>query len=83
MTLIKILRLNDNRLCDTPVTLQSCNLADDPNFWLVCPCVTVISYGLKGGGHNVFKAVDLPTNWLEIPKSVTVTDFPIEQLLST
>ena len=50
--------------------------------WCVL-CVTVILYGLKCGGHNVFKAVDLPTNWLEIPKSVTVTDFPIEQLLST
>ena len=40
-------------------------------------------YGLKGGCHNIFKAVDLPTNWLKIPKSVNITDFPIEQLLST
>ena len=40
-------------------------------------------YSLKGGGHNVFKAVNLPTNWLKIPKSVNVTDFPVEQLLST
>ena len=37
-------------------------------------------YGLKGGGHNVFKAANLPTNWLKIPKSVIVTDFPFEQL---
>ena len=38
-------------------------------------------YGLKGGGHNVFKAANLPTIWLKIPKSVIVTDFPLfEQL---
>ena len=37
-------------------------------------------YGLKGGCHNIFKAVNLPTNWLKIPKLVNVTDFPIEQL---
>ena len=37
-------------------------------------------YGLKGGCHNIFKAVNLLTNWLKIPKSVNVTDFPIEQL---
>ena len=51
-----------------------------------CRCVFLRKqfwYGLKGGGHNVFKAVNLPTNWLKIPKSVNVTDFPIEQLLST
>ena len=44
--------------------------------------VKVIWYGLKGGGHNVFKAANLPTNWLKISKSVNVTDFPFEQLLS-
>ena len=30
--LFKVLRLNDNRLYDTPENLQSCNLADIPNF---------------------------------------------------
>ena len=32
LALIEALRLNDNRLYDTPVNLQSCNLADVPNF---------------------------------------------------
>ena len=40
-------------------------------------------YGLNGGGNNIFKAVNLLTNWLKIPKSVNVTNFPDEQLLST
>ena len=40
-------------------------------------------YGLKGGCHNVFKAANLPTNWLKFPKSVNVTDFAFEELLST
>ena len=35
--LFEALRLSDNRLYDTPVNVQSCNLADVPNFWLVCP----------------------------------------------
>ena len=35
-------------------------------------------YGLKGGGHNIFKAVNLPTNWLKIPKSVNATDIQIQ-----
>ena len=39
--------------------------------------VKVILYGLKGGGHNIFKAAKLPTNWLKIPKSVIVTGFPL------
>ena len=30
--LIEALQLNDNRLYTTPVNLQSCNLADIPNF---------------------------------------------------
>ena len=34
--LFEALRLNDNRLYDTPVNLQSCNLADVPNFLPVC-----------------------------------------------
>ena len=34
--LIEALWLNDNRLYDTPVNLQNCNLAEVPNF-LVCP----------------------------------------------
>ena len=34
--LFEVLRLNDNRLYDTPVNLQSCNLAGVPNFWPVC-----------------------------------------------
>ena len=36
MILIEALQLNDNRLYDTPVNLQSCNLVDVPNF-LMCP----------------------------------------------
>ena len=84
MFLFETLRLNDNRLYDTSVNLQSCNLADVPNF---CRCVFLRKqfwYGLKGGGHNVFKAANLPTNWLKIPKSVIVTDFPfLSSYLST
>ena len=38
--------------------------------------VKIILYVLKGGGHNIFKAANLPTNWLKIPKSVNVTNFP-------
>ena len=82
MFLFEALWLNDNRLYDTPENLQSCNLADVPNF-VMCLLRKQFWYGLKRGGHNVFKAVNLPTNWLKIPKSVNVTDFPIEQLLST
>ena len=54
--------------------------------WQMFPTLSGVSfyknnlYGLKGGCHNIFKAVNLPTNWLKIPKSVNVTDFPIEQL---
>ena len=81
--LFEALQLNDNRLYDTPENLQSCNLADVPNFWPMCLLRKQFRYGLKGGGHNIFKAVNLPTDWLKIPKSVNVTDFPIEQLLST
>ena len=36
LVLIEALRLNNNHLHDTPVNLQSCNLADVPNF-LMCP----------------------------------------------
>ena len=36
MILMEILQLNDNRLYDTPVNLQSCNLAGVPNFWPMC-----------------------------------------------
>ena len=39
--------------------------------------VKAILYHLKGGGHNVFKAAKLPTNWLKIPKLVIVTGFPL------
>ena len=35
----EVLQLNDNRLYDTPVNLQTCNLADVPNLFLVCPFV--------------------------------------------
>ena len=34
--LFEALRLNDNRLYDTPVNLQSCNLAGVPDFWPMC-----------------------------------------------
>ena len=53
LALIEALRLNDNRLYNTPVNLQSCNLADVPNFWCVY-CKSNL-YGLNGGGHNIFK----------------------------
>ena len=82
LALTEALWLSDNRLYDTPVNLQTCNLADVLNF-LVCLFVKNNLYGLKGGCHNIFKAVNLPTNWLKVPKSVNVTDFPLEQLLST
>ena len=39
--LIEALRLNDNRLYDTAVNLQNCNLSDVPNF-LVCLIVKPI-----------------------------------------
>ena len=55
--LIEVLRLNDNRLYDTPVNLQSCNLADVPNF-LGVSFVKNNLYGLNGGGHNIFKAAN-------------------------
>ena len=41
LALVEALRLNDNRLYDTPVNLQSCNLADVPNF-LMCLFVKTI-----------------------------------------
>ena len=34
--LFEALRLNDNRLYDTPENLQSCNLAGVPDFWPMC-----------------------------------------------
>ena len=63
---------------DTPVNLQTCNLADILNlfdryvfrrkqFW----------YGLKGGGHHLFKAANFADNLAKIPKSVNVTGFPL------
>ena len=58
--LIEALWLNDNHLYDTPVNLQNCNLPDVPNF-LQYVFAKAILYGLKSGGHNVFKAAILPT----------------------
>ena len=75
--LFEVLRLNDNRLYDTPVNLQSCNVADVANFLPVCLLHKQFWHGLKGGRHNVFKAANLPVNWLNIAKSVNVTDFPL------
>ena len=44
-------------LYDTPVNLQTCNLADIPNlFGQYVLLRKQFWYGLKGGGHNVFKA---------------------------
>ena len=40
--LFEALRLNDNRLYDTPVNFQSCNLVDVPNRWPVCLFVYAI-----------------------------------------
>ena len=81
LALTEALRLSDNHLYDTSVNLQNCNLADVPNHGASF-CKNNL-YGLKGGCHNIFKADNLPTNWLKVPKSVNVTDFPVEQLLST
>ena len=36
-----------------------------------------ILYGLKGRCHNVSILLRMPSNWLKIPKSVIVTDFPL------
>ena len=52
--LFEALRLNDNRLYDTPENLQSCNLAGVSDFWLMCLLHKQFLYGLKGGRHNVF-----------------------------
>ena len=41
LALIEVLRLNDNRLYDTPVNLKTCNLANVPNF-LMCLFVKTI-----------------------------------------
>ena len=55
--LFEALRLNDNRLYDTPVNLQSCNLADVPNFFDVSTVRNNL-YSLNGGAHNIFKAAN-------------------------
>ena len=52
--LFEALRLNDNRLYDTPENLQSCNLAGVSDFWPMCLLHKQFLYGLKGGRHNVF-----------------------------
>ena len=62
LALIETLRLNDNRLYDTPINLQICNLADVPKLFGVFLCKNNL-YGLKGGCHNIFKAVNLLTTW--------------------
>ena len=53
LALIEALLLNDNRLYDTPVNLQSCNLADVPNFVGMSFRMNNL-YSLKGGCHNIF-----------------------------
>ena len=52
--LFEALRLNDNRLYDTPGNLKSCNLAGVSDFWPMCLLHKQFLYGLKGGCHNVF-----------------------------
>ena len=52
--LFEALRLNDNRLYDTPGNLQSCNLAGVSDFWPMCLLHKQFLYGLKGRRHNVF-----------------------------
>ena len=54
--LFEALRLNDNRLYDTPVNLQTCNLADVRTFD-VSFCKSNL-YGLKGGCHNILKLLN-------------------------
>ena len=52
--LFEALRLNDNRLYDTPGNLKSCNLAGVSDFWPMCLLHKQFLYVLKGGRHNVF-----------------------------
>ena len=52
--LFEALRLNDNRLYDTSVNLQSCNLADVPNLFDVSTVRNNL-YCLNGGRHNILK----------------------------
>ena len=57
IVLFEALRLNDNRLYDTPVNLQSCNLAAVPNLFDVSTVRNNL-YGQNGGAHNIFKAAN-------------------------
>ena len=36
----------------------------------------------KNGRHNFFYAAHLPSNWLKVPKSATVTDSPVSSFKS-
>ena len=83
LTLIEVLRLNDNHLYDTPVNFAKLQFSRCSELLAGVSYCRSNLYGLKGGCHNIFRAVNLPTIWLKIPKLVNVTDFPIEQLLST
>ena len=70
-------------LYDTPVNLQ---IAICQIFRTFDRCVFLHKqfwYGLKGGGHNIFKAANLPKNWLKVSKSVIVTGFLFSSFLST
>ena len=59
--LLEALRLNDNRLYDTPVNLQSCNLAGVPDFRPMCLLRKQFCMAQKVGRHNVLlKAANLP-----------------------
>ena len=59
---------------------EICKVAIWQMFQTFCRCVFLLRqfwYGLKGGRHKVFKAANLPVNWLKIPKSVNINDFPL------
>ena len=53
--LFEALRLNDNRLYDTPENLQSCNLADVPELLAdVSTVKTIFVWSKTVERHNVF-----------------------------
>ena len=64
-------------LYDTPANLKKLQFARYSELLAGVSLRKQFLYGLKNGGHNIFKAANLPTNWLKIPKSVIVTGFPL------
>ena len=75
--LLEALRLNDNRFVRHTSKFVKIAICQLFRTFGRCVFAKAILYGLKGGGHNIFKATNLLTNWLKIPKSVIVTGFPL------